>query len=94
MEELSNRRLLPIDMASYAGVWGGPVGRLSRRQDVTEITGNTVLVNYVSYRRKNFSKNYLQYGRAPSKVFAGPVIGRRIFESISFKGRQVTSPAQ
>lgn len=32
MEELSNRRLLPIDMASYAGVRGGPVGRLSRRR--------------------------------------------------------------
>jgi len=44
-----------------------------------------VLVNSGFHTRKNFSEKYLQCGHAPSKVFASPVLGRKILRD-TFQG--------
>ena len=45
-----------------------------------------VLVNSVFHMQKNFSENYQQFGYAPSKNFASPVLSKKCSKSISFKG--------
>jgi hypothetical protein len=39
--------------------------------------------------RKNFSEDYTQFGHAPSKIFAGAILGPKEFEECLFKGPKI-----
>ena len=39
----------------------------------------------------NFSENYMQFGYAPSKIFASPVLSRESSKNIGFKERLVVN---
>jgi hypothetical protein len=73
---------------SKASLGGGQAGQLSRvtsckwHQDITGIVRNLMLVHWGFPHVKNFSKNYPQFGHAPSKTFTSPVLGRK---EIDFK---------
>jgi hypothetical protein len=60
---------------------GRPAGQLPEaptykaRYDVTGIIGHVVPVTLGFHTRKNFSENYPQFGYAPPKGFASPVLG-------------------
>jgi len=49
------------------------------------------MVNSGFHTRKNFSKNYLQFGHAPAKTFARPVLRGKSLMNIGQKGRQIIS---
>lgn len=78
----------PPNMASLGG---GPAGQLSRmtsckwHQNITGVVRNLVLVNSGYPHAKNFSKNYLQFGHAPSKTFTIPFLDWKILKNIVFK---------
>ena len=59
--------------------------------DATEIIGNTVLVNTRFHTQNNFSGNYPQFEKAPSKMLASPVLGRKWIMDIGKKGRRIIS---
>jgi hypothetical protein len=48
-----------------------------------------VLVHSVFHTRKNFPENYPQFGHVPSKIFASPVLCRRISKNIGLKGARL-----
>ena len=74
-----------------ASLGGGPAGQLSRmtsckrQQNITGIVRNLVLVHSGFPHAKKFSKNYLQFGHAPSKTLTIPVLGRKILKNVIFK---------
>jgi hypothetical protein len=39
--------------------------------------------------RKNLSENYPQFAHSLSKMFASPLLGRKILKNLGFKGLQI-----
>lgn len=39
--------------------------------------------------RKNLSENYPQFAHSLSKMFASPLLGRKILKNLCFKGLQI-----